>query len=396
MLCAIMFTWLKFIKNTLQTFVEELIRMFKDEGALLFCVLLPLGYPLLYSWIYNNEVVREVPIAVVDDSKSSLSREFTQRMNASPDVSVSLYCTSVEEAKDAVGHGLVYGFLYFPEDFALKTGRMEQSHVSVFSDMSYMLTYKAIYQTSMYVSMDMGTELQTMQGTAYTSRDAELSAQPLQYDEVPIFNATCGYGNFILPAVLVLIIQQSMLLVVGMLAGTDREQGFVTINGVISTLVGKGISYFAVFFVMTAYVTLVVPRLFGFVMMAHFHTWLQLMIPYVLACSFFAMALSSLVRFRENVMLLVVFTSIPMLFMSGISWPQNNIPGYWQAVANLIPSTFGIRGFVRMSSMGAEESDIEPEILALWIQVCVYSIFSLMVIYYRYLNLKGRKNWFRN
>ena len=36
-----------------------------DEGALLFVILLPLAYPLLYSWIYNNEVVREVPVAVV-------------------------------------------------------------------------------------------------------------------------------------------------------------------------------------------------------------------------------------------------------------------------------------------------------------------------------------------
>ncbi|MCQ2221582.1 MAG: ABC transporter permease, partial [Prevotella sp.] len=124
----------------------------KDKGAILFCVILPLAYPVIYSWIYNNEVVREVPIAIVDNSHSAMSREFTQKMDASPDVSVALYCSSINEAKDAIGHGEIYGFLYFPEDFAIKTGRLEQTHVSVYCDMSYMLTYKAIFQTATAVS----------------------------------------------------------------------------------------------------------------------------------------------------------------------------------------------------------------------------------------------------
>ena len=41
----------------------EMKNTIKDEGVLIFCVLVPLGYPLIYSWIYNNEVVRDVPVA---------------------------------------------------------------------------------------------------------------------------------------------------------------------------------------------------------------------------------------------------------------------------------------------------------------------------------------------
>ena len=47
----------------------EMRNVFRDEGVLIFCVLVPLGYPLLYSWIYNNEVVREVDTAIVDLSQ---------------------------------------------------------------------------------------------------------------------------------------------------------------------------------------------------------------------------------------------------------------------------------------------------------------------------------------
>ena len=64
----------------------EMRNVFRDEGVLIFCILVPLGYPLLYSWIYNNEVVREVDTAIVDLSHSHSSREFIRDYDASPEI----------------------------------------------------------------------------------------------------------------------------------------------------------------------------------------------------------------------------------------------------------------------------------------------------------------------
>lgn len=71
-----------------------------------------------------------------------------------------------------------------------------------------------------------------------------------------------------------------------------------------------------IYFVMGAYVTLCVPKFFSFTSLIHMSDWLGLMLPYLLACIFFGLMLSCLVRYRENVMLLVVFTSVPLLFMT--------------------------------------------------------------------------------
>ena len=68
--------------------MHELRTILKDQGVMLFMVIVPLAYPLLYSWIYNNEVVREVPVAAVDLAQTSQSRDFLRRCDASPDVSV--------------------------------------------------------------------------------------------------------------------------------------------------------------------------------------------------------------------------------------------------------------------------------------------------------------------
>lgn len=373
------------IKNIADVWWQETVAIFKDSGALLFCIVLPLAYPILYSWIYNNEVVHEVPVVVVDDSHSALSREFIQRVDASPDVSVAFYAGNLHEAQSFIGHGDAYGILYFPHDFATSVGRHEQAHVSVYCDMSYMLTYKAIFQTAQTVSSVMGAKIQVAKSGTYTNREAEIAAKPLDFEEVPIFNTTGGYGNFVLPGVLVLIIQQALLLSVGLLSGTQREKHFPMVRNVIDAFFGKGIAFCLIFAVMLAYCTLVIPRMFGFVMMVHFLDWMIFMTPYLIACVGFAVVGSEMIRFRENVMLTAVCTSVPFLFLSGISWPQSGIPGFWQGVSNCLPSTFAVRGFVRMSSMGARIGDVLPEFRALSILAIIYSLLALGVMYRRFL-----------
>jgi ABC-2 type transport system permease protein len=81
-------------------------------------------------------------------------------------------------------------------------------------------------------------------------------------------------------------------------------------------------------------------------------------------------------------MLIVVFVSVPLLFLIGVSWPQSNIPGYWQGVSWLFPSTFGARAYIRLNSMGADLSDVMPELRILWIQALCY--FAVTLCVYRF------------
>ena len=369
-----------------------------DEGVLIFFILVPLFYPLLYSWAYNNEVARDVPVAVVDFSNGQTSRKFIRQCDASPDVKVAYRCASLDEAKQLVGHQVVRGIIYIPADFDNRLGRMEQSKISLFCDMSMMLAYKAIYSTAIAVSQDMNAGIQVKLSNNYTDREDAILTKPLDFQEVQMFNTTGGYGNFILPCVLVLIIQQTLLLGIGLSAGTARENNrfkdLVPVsrhyNGIFRIVFGKSLCYFMIYAVMAAYVTLVVPRIFGFISIPQPSDLFALMLPYVLACIFFGMFMSCLVRYRENVILLVVFTSLPFLFLAGISWPETSVPAAWRGIAYLLPSTFGVRGFVRISSMGATLNDVTHEYMMLWIQVLVY--FFATCIVYRFQLIQTRRH----
>ena len=358
----------------------ELRQVLRDEGVLLFCIVVPIVYPLLYSWVYNNENIHEVPVAVVDQSHSQLSRQFIRMCDASPDVHVAYYAVDLDDAQSLVSRQIVKGIYLIPEDFATRVNRLEQATVSVYCDMALMLTYKAIYQTAMAVSQKMGAGIQTKLAGKYTKREEIINASPLDVEEVAMFNPQAGYGTAILPAVLILIIQQTLALGIGLAAGTARERNrygdLVPIHpsygGVGRIVSGKALCYLMVYAVMSTYLVLVVPKFFSFIHIAAWQDLLLMMIPYVLACVFFGLTVSCLVRYRENVILLMVFVSLPLLFLTGVSWPQSSIPGYLQGVSWLFPSTFGVRAYLRLNTMGATLGDITLEMRCLWIQVAAY------------------------
>jgi ABC-2 type transport system permease protein len=183
-----------------------------------------------------------------------------------------------------------------------------------------------------------------------------------------------------------------------MSAGTARESNrfrdLVPVqkhyHGTFRIVFGKALCYFMIYALMGTWLTVIVPRLFHFPCLGHWEDLLAMMIPYTLACIFFGITMSCIVRYRENVMLLMVFVSVPLLFLSGASWPQSSIPGFWQGVSWLFPSTFGIRAYIRINSMGGTLSDTLLEYRLLWIQVFCYFLVACLV--YRYQILQARRH----
>lgn len=366
---------------------KELKAVFKDQGVLIFFLLVPLAYPLLYAFIYTGEVVREVPAAVVDMNKSTLSREFIRNVDATPDVKIQSHCADMEEAKLLLKESKVYGVIYIPESFSSDITKGIQTQVTLYCDMSGMLYYKAILTASTEVSLKMNKAIKVKRAGNTTDRQDEISATPITYEAVNLFNPQAGYASFLLPAVLILIIQQTLLLGVGLSAGTARENNrfrdLVPLSrqyqGTLRIVLGKSSAYFIIYAIVSAYILCVVPKIFSLVQIAQAGTLAAFILPYVLSCIFFAMTCSIFIHHREACMMIYVFTSVPLLFISGVSWPGSAIPEFWRVISWMFPSTFGINGYIAINSMGATLDQVLPEFRALWIQTGVYFLTTCIV-----------------
>ena len=387
------------LTDVLYVWRQEMKQVIKDEGVLMFLVVVPLVYPLLYSWIYNNESLHETPVVVVDQSHTALSRQFINDCDATPDVDVKYYAADLDEARSLVSRQIVKGIYLIPTDFATRINRGEQATVSVYCDMSLMLAYKAVYQTAMIEAGRLGAGLKLKKAGNYTEHEDAITAQPLIAHDVAMFNPSGGYGSCVLPAVLMILLQQVLALGIGMSAGTARERhrnGQLIpdddphYRGAYRVVWGKALCYGMIGAVAAAYLSMAVPRIFSFPQLADGKTLLALLLPYTMACIFFGMTVSCLVRYRENVMLLMVFVSFLLLFLTGVSWPQSSIPGAWQGISWLFPSTFGVRAFIRANSMGASVSQILPEIRILWIQAAAY--LGMACVVYSHQKRLARKH----
>ena len=369
-------------------FYHELMDILKDEGIWIFIFFVPLFYPLLYSWVYTNEVVREVPAVVVDECGSQRSREFIRKVDSSPDVRIVARCRSVEEARGWVMRHEAYGIYQIPRDFDLDLSHLRQTVVALYSDMSSMLYYKALLLSATEVSLEMDKDIRIERVGAATARDEEITRMPVEYDHVRLYNPSSGFASFLIPPVLMLILQQTLLLAIGMQMGRTRERnmGFIIpfnrlYKHPVTIVTGKMLVYLGIYIVMGIYAFALVTRWFQLPQQGHYLTFLAFLVPYLLACIFLAMTLSSLIYRREDCILIFVFLSVPLLFLSGISWPASAMHPFWRAVSWFFPSTFGMNGYVRITSMGCSLRDISTEWLALWAQAAVY--FTTACLMYR-------------
>ena len=366
-------------------FLLHLRNILGDQAILIFCLLVPLGYPLLYSFIYTGETVREVPVAVIDDCRSADSRAFVRRVDATADVAVMGYCANRTEAEELVRKQQVYGIVVLPKDFSHQLARGEQVAVQVYADMAGMLYYKAILTSCTNVSLDMGAKLKVQRGGGTTREQDAVAAAPIAYEEVSLFNPQTGFAAFLIPAVLMLIIQQTFILGVGIGVGTARERGLFrrykplqnSFTGLFGSVAARCLAFLVLYIPVSVYVAGIVPYLFDLPQLVRPSSLAVLLAPYLLGCFGFASCLGVFVRHREYVIPLIVFTSVPLLFLSGISWPGSAVPEVWKWVSSLFPSTFGIQGFVALNNMGASLGDIRPQLVGLSIQALVYFLAAI-------------------
>lgn len=384
--------------DTFYIWWEEIKNVFKDMGVLIFFIIVPLFYPLIYSFLYSNETVHDVPAAVVDNSHSSLSREFLRKVDATADIAIISHCSDMEEAELLMKETKVYGIILIPEDFSDNIARGEQAKVTIYSNMAGLLYYKAMLTATTNVSLDMNKKIKIERASNTTNRQDEVSTTPLKYEDVSLYNPHNGFASFLIPAVLILIIQQTLLLGIGLAAGTARENNrFGDLipmsshyHGTMRIVLGKSMCYMMIYAIMAAYLVCVVPEIFGFVQVSQPFTLFVFMVPYILACIFFSMTCSIFIHHREACFLIFVCTSVPLLFISGISWPGTAIPPFWKVLSWIFPSTWGIRGFVAVNTMGATWSEIQEEYHILWLQTGIYFVTTCIV--YRWQILSSERH----
>lgn len=223
-------------------------------------------------------------------------------------------------------------------------------------------------------------EVQRLMAKGTNAQLTKSTVQPVIYQTHNLFNPYLGYGSFVMPAIIMVIIQQTLLIGIGMIGGTWREQGLYDKlrpagerrMATLPIVMGKAVTYLMVYALTLTVILNVLYRVFGFPINGRTIDLVAFLLPYLLSCIFMSIAVSTLFRHRESSLLLLLWTSIPVLLLSGASYPREAIPDWLYMLGQILPSSSGVEGFIHIRTMGASLGEVMPQVKLLWILTIVY------------------------
>ena len=346
--------------RTLRTIAHEQEVLSVLVGAAIF-------YSLFYPVPYLRQVLRDEPVLVVDRDHTPMSRKFARWLDATEGVAVAGRTADLEAAQAAVRTGTVGAVVLIPQDFERHVLRREPTTLTTYADGSYLLVRNTVAGSVNAVAAALGAGI--------AKRPPALSVASW-----PLFNPLGGYATFVVPAVFILVLQQTLLIGMGTLRvverhgpASDPEPVWATIGGIVTVVL-------VLYLLQAAFMFLVAFRLYGLPFRAEPAAAAVFLIPFITSTTLLGLAIGELFRRPESSTVALVLTSIPALFLSGISFPWEDQAAWVRGIALALPTTFGIRGFVQIGEMGATLAEAGRSWGALWVQTLVYALAAAFLI----------------
>lgn len=374
-------------------FIKEIKAIFSDRGALLILIGAMIIYPVVYSIGYYNEILKDIEIGVVDLDHSEISRKYSRMLDATQELNITHKPLSLLEAEDLFMHNKIEGVIAIPKGFQSDIMKSQPTNVAVYADASYFLKYKNTYMAASVVNSYFGGGVSVtkymIEGNSF--EQAKTAADPLPVHRHILYNPSSGYASYIMPGIILIIMQQTLLIGIGILGGSfseSKKSSFVLPKEnrqkeILPYLTGKTGAYLAVSLINIIFDSIMIHDWFSYPDKARIIDILVLIFPYVLSVIMLGICISTLFKHREASIVFMVFLSPIALFLSGLSWPISSIPEWIVGLSKLIPSTTIMPTYLRLRTMGVGISEIKHEIIFLYVQALIYSGLTIAYLYAR-------------
>ncbi|HWO87477.1 MAG TPA: ABC transporter permease, partial [Stellaceae bacterium] len=330
---------------------------------------------------YLNQILRKLPVAVVDNDLSDLSRRIVETLDASGALSVVVRARTLAEARTAIDRGQAFVAVEIPPGTERDVLKGITAHIPVYADATYLFIFRStasgVATAVGALTSDLVSRGARSDGSLVKAKLASLS--PADVLLQPIFNPVGGYASYVVPAAFVLILQQTLLIGAAMLTGAALAKG----GGAFAGVLGRGIAHLTIYLPALALYLIVLPRIYGFSALGNLAQLFALASVFLLATSFMGQAVGAWFTRPENATLVLLATSLPQFFTTGFAWPREAIPDAAIALGRIFPADFAIDGLVRINQLGASIWEVGHDWLGLWCLALVYfalAVFSALAV----------------
>ncbi|WP_225086699.1 ABC transporter permease [Pectobacterium colocasium] len=369
----------------------ELRSLLRDPTILLTLFGGILLYSFLYPRPYLAQTPRELPVVLVDEDGTQLSRRLAFMANATPEVRLVAQRNTLDEAKALLLHGEAKGILYIPRHFYRDIMQGKSVTVSYSADASYFLIYGAIAQSLATVGGTVGAQVKVArllaQGEGIPAASSQWQATSL--NAVPVFNPTMGYVDYVVPGVFMLILHQILLMGCGLLGAGQNQR---TRSGEVRywqyatpwrLLLARTLVVGSAYLLSLLYMLGFCLDAYGIAREASMSQLLLFALPFLLSTLWLGVVLGAAFTRKDLPSQAVLLSSIPIVFLSGFIWPVEMIPAPLNLLAQWVPAVFTIQGILRLNQMGADFAQIGAFWWHLWLLAALYGLLAWGMLGYR-------------
>ena len=292
-------------------------------------------------------------------------------LDASPKLCVAHCVADMDAAEALLRERKAWGIIALSPDLERDILAERQARVAILGDASYFLAYREVLSGAVATIQQMNAEIIERRHGFYNP--------PIIYEQRNLFNPSLGYGIFVMPAIILLIVQQTALIGIGMVSATRREHGFCYTgkSGLVIT-VGRTVVYLAIFALTLGFMLTIHYSLFDYPMRGVWWRCVAVVVPYLLAVLLLAQSLGRLFRRRESPIVWLLWFSIPFLLVSGASLPPQAFPRWLYLLGKVVPSSSAVEAWIAVQSRGASLADVAPELSILWILTIIFGIGAVV------------------
>ncbi|MBM7061961.1 ABC transporter permease [Pseudomonas sp. UL073] len=364
------------IETFLLAMRSEFAAVRRNQGVLGILIGAILLYGLLYPTPYSAQVFRDVPVVVVDHDNSELSRQLLRMADASEMVAVKGLARDMRQAREQLYRSEVLGVVEIPHEFERRVLRGEPAVIGVYANAGYLLAYSRVAGAFTEVAMTLGAEVQIEQLLAkgVPPEHARVARAVMPVTIKNLFDPAGGYASYVVPAVLVIILHQTLLIGIGMLSADTRHLPMPpqAARSPGMWVLGRCVPYLLIYAINSLFFFGVIFRLYNLPSQGDGWQLVPFMALFLLATTLLGVVVGNLFRSSITVGQVLLFTSLPGVFLSGFSWPKEMLPEPLVWLSRLLPSTPGVEGFLRLHQMGASYRQIEWPLLNLALLVLLF------------------------
>ena len=358
---------------------KDLTELFRNRLGLVLLIVMPLFMMIMVGFIYpSNGTISDLKIGLVNEdspfnSSTAPSQALLMGLTQINDQTHMLVITNVSsqgDLKDLVQRGELEGGILIPSNFSQSLLIGQQGTLIIVSDESNPQISATIQAALTGVFNAMSEKLAINNVAPLNATNSLAVVQPYNIQTQGVVSGHPSYFDFIAPGIMAMTVMMSVM--TGLPVAISQEKEIGTMDGMmvapvnrLSILLGKTMAQTGRGLIQGVIILALAIGIFGVAIQGNILLVFALLLLGVFSFVGLGIVITSFTKDQETAQMLMMTLMFPMMFLSGVFFPIQQMPWYMQDISKVLPLTYASDALRKVMVLGAGIPQISTELIIL-------------------------------